>query len=79
VSKRCEEHSKRWRVIKRDGTWQALDHRGRLRYAAEDWLMVLTFAQVRSPQWTPVHGIDPAMIRKQIEQLRKFFQEGLEE
>lgn len=35
---------KRWSVRKRDGVWQVFDHRGKLRYAAADWGMAVSFA-----------------------------------
>jgi hypothetical protein len=47
VSKRCEEHSKRWRVTKRDGVWAVLDQAGRLRYASAEHHMALCFALTR--------------------------------
>lgn len=34
----------RWAVRKRDGVWVALDHRGGLRYAADEWRKAMTFA-----------------------------------
>ncbi len=34
----------RWAVRKRDGVWVALDHRGGLRYAADEWRKAVTFA-----------------------------------
>jgi len=36
----------KWRVVKRDGAWHALDKRGLVRYSAGDWLMAATFALV---------------------------------
>lgn len=34
----------RWAVRKRDGVWVVLDHRGGLRYAADEWRKAVTFA-----------------------------------
>ena len=38
----------KWRVVKRDGAWQALDGDGDVRFASADWLMAVTFALVAS-------------------------------
>lgn len=36
----------KWRVLKHEGAWQAFDTDGNLRYAADDWWMVYSFARL---------------------------------
>ena len=44
----------RWAVRKRDGVWVALDHRGGLRYAADEWRKAVTFALLCGRPLPPV-------------------------
>lgn len=37
---------RKWQVRKLDGVWQAFDADGNLRYAADDWRVVMAFARL---------------------------------
>ena len=49
----------RWAVRKRDGVWVALDHRGGLRYAADEWRKAVTFALLCGRPLPPVIVLTP--------------------
>lgn len=50
----------RWAVRKRDGVWVALDHRGGLRYAADEWRKAVTFALMCGRPLPPVMMVYPS-------------------
>lgn len=61
---RCKNPGhKRWRVFKRDGVWVVLDRAGKIRYAAAEHHMALSFALIQGqPQYKFATTIDASHI-----------------
>lgn len=57
---------KKWRVVKRDGVWAVLDRAGKLRYAASEHRMALSFALTQGPKYKLATAVDAASITKCI-------------
>ena len=82
----------RWAVRKRDGVWVVLDHRGGLRFAADEWRKAVTFALLCGRPLPPVVAgtVRPGYIefravsadeyidqmQKSIERIMRRFREG---
>lgn len=66
----------RWKVCKRDGVWCAIDDEGDLRYAADNWQSVYTFAQLGADRtgWNPQldRAVIAAIIRARFMRLMWF-------
>lgn len=61
----------RWAVRKRDGVWVALDHRGGLRYAADEWRKAVTFALMCGRPLPPVMILAPGDLGTTAEDLEQ--------